>query len=96
MNLRQLANTTYQIPIGTTVRRALVVQAGRCEALRFNTRTPDGTYLGADSVNVTRVDASTWLVETQPYPDNEAYCNATGQKYKIAVRFTVVSSTPLP
>ena len=96
MNVREIANTTYQIPIGTTVRRALAVQAGRCESLRFNTQPAGGMYLGADSVNVTRVDASTWLVETQPYPDNKAYCNATGALYNIAVQFTVVSSGALP
>lgn len=96
MNVRQIANTTYQIPTGTTVRRVLAIQAGRCESLRFITATADGTYLGADSVNVTRVDASTWLVETQPAPNNKAYCNATGQLYNIAVRFTVVSSSALP
>ena len=96
MNVRQIANTTYQIPIGTTVRRALAVQAGRCESLRFNTQPAGGMYLGADSVNVTRVDASTWLVETQPYPANKAYCNATGQLYNVAIRFTVVTDRPLP
>jgi hypothetical protein len=96
MNVRAIANTTYQIPIGSTVRRALAVQAGRCESLRFNTQPAGGIYLGADSVNVTRVDASTWLVETQPYPNNKAYCNATGELYNIAARFTVVSSASLP
>ena len=96
MNVREIANTTYQIPIGSTVRRALAVQAGRCETLRFNTQPAGGAFLGADSVNVTRMDASTWLVETQPPPNNKAYCNATGQLYNIAARFTVVSSAPLP
>jgi hypothetical protein len=96
MNVREIANTTYRIPIGTTVRRALAVQAGRCESLRFNTQPAGGMYLGADSVNVTRVDASTWLVETQAFPNNKAYCNATGQLYNIAVRVTVITDRPLP
>lgn len=97
MNLREIANTTYQIAIGTTVRRALTIQEARCDRLAWRATLADGTDTnGADSVNVTRVNSSTWLVESQPYPDNEAYCRTSGRKINIAVRFTVVSSTPLP
>lgn len=95
INVREIANTTYQIPIGTTVRRALLIGGTRCDGLRFTALT-DGIDTGADSVNVTRASADTWLVESQPYPDNEAYCRLTGQKHNIAVRFSVVSSAPLP
>lgn len=97
MNLREIANTTYQIPIGTTVRRALSMQEGRCDRLAWRGTLADGTDTnGADSVNVTRLTAKSWLVESQPYPFNEAYCRATGQKFNVAVRFTVVASKELP
>ena len=97
INVREIANTTYQIPIGETVRRGLHVNAGRCDGLVWQAQLGDGTSTnGADSVNVTRTAADTWVVETQPYPDNEAYCKATGQKVNIAVRFTVIASAPLP
>jgi hypothetical protein len=95
INVREIANTTYQIPVGTTVRRALLIGETRCDGLRFIAAT-DGIETGADSVNVTRVDASTWLVQTAPSPDNKAYCRATGALYNIAARFTVVSTAPLP
>jgi hypothetical protein len=95
INVREIANTTYQIPVGTTVRRALLIGETRCDGLRFIAAT-DGIETGADSVNVTRVDASTWLVQTAPSPDNKAYCRATGALYNIAARFTVVSNAPLP
>lgn len=47
-------------------------------------------------VHVTRIDASTWRPQTQPAPNNKACCLADGQRYNIAVDFTVVSSYPLP
>ena len=96
MNLRAIVNSTFTIPIGATERRALAVRDSRCEGFRFSTRSQTGEFLGADSVNVTRVDASTWNVETQPFPDNEAYCNATGQKFNMNLRFTVKADRPLP
>lgn len=97
INVRELASTSYQIPIGTTVRRGLHVNEARCGGLVYQGQLGDGTSTGgADSVNVTRVSSSSWLVESRPYPDNEAYCKATGVKYNIAVRFTVVSSQALP
>ena len=97
INVREIANTTFQIPIGSTVQRILRVNVGRCDGLAWTPQLGDGTNTsGGDYVNVTRVDGSTWLVESQPYPDNQAYCVATGQLYNIAVRFTIVSSDPLP
>ena len=98
MNVRQIANTTYQIPIGTTVKRSMAIQESRCEKLVWQTANLlDGTPTqGADSVNVTRIAADSWRVETQAHPANKAYCLADGQTYHIAVRLTVVSSRPLP
>jgi hypothetical protein len=96
MNLRHIQNTTYSIPIGTTDRHILNLNEDRCGGLRWTTHSADGTYLGGDSVNVTRVDESTWLVASQDYPNNKAYCNNTGQLYHLNVQFTVKSSYPLP
>lgn len=95
INVREIANTTYQIPVGSTVRRALRVNEARCDGLVFLGNV-DGVATGADSVNVTRASATTWVVESQPYPDNRAYCRGSGQLYNIAVRFTVVASASLP
>lgn len=98
INVREIANATFQIPIGGNTLRILRVNlGGRCDGLAWADQLADGTNSnGGDRVQVTRVDASTWLVESQPYPDNQAYCVATGQLYNIAVRFTVISSSPLP
>jgi hypothetical protein len=95
INVREIANTTYQIPIGNTVKRALRVNETRCDGLVFLGQV-DGVTTGADSVNVTRSSATSWEVATDPAPDNKAYCRATGQLYNVAVRFTVKSSSPLP
>jgi hypothetical protein len=98
VNVREIANTAFQIPIGTSALRILRVNlGGRCDGLAWADVLADGTNTnGGDRVNVTRVDASTWLVESQPYPDNQAYCVATGELFHIAARLTVVSSAPLP
>jgi hypothetical protein len=96
LNVRQIANTTYQIPLGTTVSRTMGMNETRCDGLVWTSILLDGTLTGGDSVKVTRTSANSWLVETQPYPANKAYCRADGQTYHVAARFTVVSATPLP
>jgi hypothetical protein len=98
INVREIANETFQIPEGQSALRILRVNVGgRCDGLAWADQLGNGTNTnGGDRVKVTRVNASTWLVESQPYPDNQAYCVATGQLYHIPVRFTVVSSAPLP
>lgn len=50
----------------------------------------------SDSVAVTRIDASTWQVQSQPAPNDRALCETNGQLYEMPVRFVVVSSYPLP
>ena len=99
-NLLRLQNTSYSIPIGTTVKRRLIVSPAaisnnpsRCGRLLFG---PNGTVsVGSDSVNVTRVDASTWQVASAG-SNNLATCEATGELYAMPVSFTVTSSYPLP
>jgi len=94
-NLLRLQNTTYSIPVGTTVARRLLLGGGpRCGRLMFG---PNGTVSpGTDSVLVTRVDASTWQVASQAAPNDRALCENTGEIYEMPVSFTVQSSTPLP
>lgn len=98
-NLLQLQNTTYSIPIGSTVKRRLILNPGavsnnpsRCGRLLFG---PNGSVgVGSDSVNVTRTSASSWLVESAA--SNLAYCEANGALYSMPVSFVVTSSSSLP
>ena len=97
-NLRGLQNTTYSIAIGATETRALhmgVGESARCEGLVWSAvRT--GTPVPGDSVRVTRLSADTWRVQSQPYPDNRAYCWPDGPTYNMAVDFVITASRPLP
>ncbi|MEP7327270.1 MAG: hypothetical protein ABI836_15065 [Gemmatimonadota bacterium] len=100
-NLNVLQSTSYSIPIGSTVKRRLIVAPGsisnnpsRCGRLLFG---PNGSAgLGSDSLEVTRLDAQTWQVQSQAAPDNRAYCESNGQLYSIPVNVTIRSSVPLP
>ena len=90
INVREIAHTNFRMAIGSTVPRTLHVNAGgRCDGLVW------GGQSGGDLVNVTRVDESTWLVESDPL-ENQAYCSAENRLYNIAVRFTIVSNEALP
>jgi hypothetical protein len=102
-NVRDLENTGYQIPIGETAERLLVLNPGtlahnpsRCGSIRFGLGTLGDMGIGSDSVLVTRVDASTWHVYSQPAPANLASCTNTGELYPMTVDFLIVSSRPLP
>lgn len=89
MNVKNVHNTASTIAIGQTVRRALLVSSSRCGAHLSWGRD------GGDSVFVTRVDASTWDVETAPYPNNRAICLPSGPIYNMSVKFRIVSHRPL-
>jgi len=101
-NLREVENTTYSIPVGATVKRQLHIGSGssadpsRCDALPFGYGEVSGLGVGSDSVLVTRINASTWHVVSQPSPHNFAYCKSNQQLYAMPVDFVVVSSSPLP
>jgi hypothetical protein len=102
-NLNDLENTTYSIPIGATVNRRLVVNPGvlannpsRCGKLFFGVGPLGDKGVGSDSVAVTRIDASTWQVQSQAAPNDRALCESNGQLYEMPVSFVVVSSYPLP
>ncbi len=97
INVRQIQNTSYSIPVGSAALRDMAMSTERCGGLRWMpVLQPEGIMTGADQVLVTRVDASTWRVQSQPYPNDKAYCLNTGQLYNIAVDFLIVSSYPLP
>lgn len=70
--------------------------AGRCsQGLVFG---PNGNNPapGSDSVMVTRVDARTWDVHSQPAPNGRAYCIDNGQLYEMQVAFRIIASQDLP
>ena len=101
MNVRQIANTTYSIPIDSTVKRAFAInptQNTRCDVLIWTQErlNEPGVLLPADSVNVTRVSADTWHVQSQPFPDNRAWCTTLEQSFHMSVDFTIVTNRPLP
>lgn len=94
-NLNQLQSTTFSIPVGNTALRRLILNPGTatCGRVIFGANGTVGA--GSDSVQVTRVDASTWQVESQVGADL-AWCENTGQTYSAPVSFIISSSTPLP
>ncbi len=100
-NLRTLENSSFAIPIGAIVNRRFTINpAGvinkvtpRCSRLFFGEFVTTG--VGSDSVSVTRIDATTWHVQSQPAPDDLAYCETNGQLYHMRVDFLIVSSVPL-
>ena len=101
MNVREIQNATSSIPIGTTVRRAFAVnptQNTRCDVLIWTRErlSDPGVEFPADSVLVTRVAADTWHVQTQPYPDNRAYCTTLEQSFYMSVDFTITTDRALP
>ncbi|WP_145978986.1 hypothetical protein [Gemmatimonas phototrophica] len=91
-NLRALENGTLTIPIGSTALRGLTfslsIRSARCASLRWNDLV-EGLSVPGDKLLVTRLDANTWSVESQPAPNNRAYCPANGVSYPLNVRFTV-------
>ena len=96
-NLRQVENTTYAIPVGATVLRAfhLGMTSTRCDGLAWS-NLAGGVPVPGDSVLVTRTATDTWHVQSQPYPNNRAWCKPNGPTYNMAVDFTITSSYALP
>ena len=106
-NLAFIESAAGTIPTGSTVRRHMNfapggtnTSSGRCGTLYFGVGKV-GNGIGSDSLLVTRVDASTWHVYSDPtvYADglhNRALCGANNQLYAMPVDFTVISSRPEP
>ena len=100
-NLADLENTTDIIPIGATVKRhmnfapgSIIGTTSRCGTLYFGPGKL-GNGVGSDSLNVTRVDASTWHVTSDP-THNLALCGTNNTLYAMTLDFTIVSSRALP
>jgi hypothetical protein len=102
-NLRALQNTTTFIPVGATERRLLILNPGalatgtRCDRLLFgrgDLNTENG--VGSDNVLVTRIDARTWRVQSDPESSKLAWCQKTGELFVMPVDFVVVASYDLP
>jgi len=87
-NLNDVHNTTSVIPVGVTVTRALLIHTSHCGRVMWGGE-------GGDSVLVTRVDASTWDVQSQADPRDRAWCESTGMTQRMPVRFRIVSHRPL-
>jgi len=91
-NLIAVQSPTFSIAVGQTVKRKLNLDlgGGRCGRLLFGEGPQAGA--GSDSVNVTRIDATTWHVESQ----GRAWCGSDSLLYRMPVRFDLVSSVALP
>jgi len=98
MNVHDVQNTTDIIPIGGSLARNLTISEDpHCNGLRWTLVMPDRTTpSGANQVIVTRTSANTWDAQTQPYPNDKAYCLGDGQLYHVPVQFTIVASRALP
>lgn len=99
-NLHALQTNTSSIPIGATVRRPLNINlsltSSRCDVLRYASIYQNTQVIDADSIEVTRIDARTWEVASQPPPNDRAWCTTNGESYHMPVRFRVIASQDLP
>jgi hypothetical protein len=98
-NVGEIENTTYSIPVGATVKRAFrfgLNSSARCEALIWAATALGGETVPGDSALVTRTALDTWHVQSQPAPNNRAWCKPSGPSYNMDVDFTIKSSRPLP
>lgn len=93
-DLQRDNDTADQIPIGTSRLRSLHIWENRCTTLTWAAKQKDGTITDADSVIVSRMSDDTWVVSTQPAPNDKAYCKADGLLYHIPVRLTIVRLAP--
>ena len=96
INLNRVANDLFSIPVGSSAMRGLNIGDARCSGLRFKATLLDGSTVAGDSVRVTRPSHTTWIVETQPAPNNRAYCIALDRSFNISARFAIVSDKPVP
>jgi hypothetical protein len=105
LNKLESADLANAIPIAQTSLRRLIIgfndrlagnpTAGRCGRVIFGDNGTVGA--GTDMLLVTRVDATTWHVQSQPAPNNRALCENLSAIYDgMNVDLTIVSSTALP
>jgi len=101
-----LEGPSFNIPVGTTARRHMRFGIGagnngnplaaRCSQGLVFGEGGGNPAVGSDSVTVTRVDAATWDVASQPAPNDHAYCVNSGQLYEMQVRFRIIANRPVP
>lgn len=101
-----LQSSSFQIPIGSQVKRHMRFGAdqrsranpnpARCGLGLVFGEGGANPAIGSDSVVVSRIDARTWRVQSQPAPDNLAFCIDNGQLYAMTVDFVIVASRDLP
>ena len=101
-----LQSSSFQIPIGSqTLRHMRFAADQRSRGNPVSARCGLGLVfgegganpaIGSDSVVVSRIDARTWRVQSQPAPDNLAFCIDNGQLYAMTVDFIIVASRDLP
>lgn len=105
LNKLESADLGNAIPIGQSSLRRLIIgfndrlsgnpTSGRCGRVIFGDNGTVGA--GTDMLVVTRVDAATWRVQSQPAPNNRALCENLGAIYDgMNVDLTIVSSFGLP
>lgn len=104
LNLNRLQNASFSIPIGNTLARRFVFSPGainvpsRCYRLSFGEN--NGNFVGSDSLLVTRVNASTWDVQSAE-GGAKAFCqwssqSTAGEIYEdMVVRFRIVADRDL-
>ena len=105
-NLNKLQNTSTAtvIPVGSSALRRLIVgfgatllnnpSVGRCGRVIFGDNGAVGA--GSDMLQVTRISATTWHVQSQATPYNRAYCENLNLFYNLNVDLEIVSSYALP
>lgn len=96
LNLNSLSTSSFNIPVGTSAKRGLNLADSRCNGLRWKAKLQEGVIVAADSVIVTRVNATTFTVRTQAPPNNRAYCIGLNRSFNISVGFTIVTSRAFP
>lgn len=105
LNKLQSNDPNTVIPIGQTAYRRLIIgfnatllgnpSSGRCGRIIFGDNGNVGA--GTDMLLVTRLNSTTWHVQSQPAPNNRALCENLGEIYdNMIVDFVVVSSYGLP
>lgn len=94
-------STGGYIPIGFSSHRSVEISDddGECGHIRFDPGSNGGPVTGADRVVVTRVDASTWLIQTQPdeldqassriIHHDKAWCESDRRLYHMPLLFAV-------
>ena len=82
VNLHQVQNSSFTIPVGAKVKRKFGInptQNTRCDRLVWGENS--------DSVLVTRTATNTWEVQSQPAPNDQAWCSTTGVVHHMPIRF---------